>query len=110
MTDLRNAALLSIALVGIPGCTSFVEPTCDRAGTSAPQLACGRGTIDYRGVEGGVWIIRGDDGETYDPHPEVPAELRTPGLRVQFRAAVRGDIDCFHMVGTIVRLLEIDPS
>lgn len=67
------------------------------------------GTIGFVDVEGGVWVMRGDDGVTYDPIV-LPPEFRLDGLRVEATLRIRGDLFSTDMVGVVVEILSIRRS
>lgn len=62
-----------------------------------------RGTVEFRDVEMGVWVLSGDDGRTYQIAGGPPA-LRRAGLRVE----IDGDVDAaavtVAMVGPVLRV------
>jgi hypothetical protein len=62
-----------------------------------------RGTVQFRDVEMGVWVLSGDDGHTYQLAGGPPT-LRRAGQRVE----VEGDVDAgavtVAMVGPVLRV------
>ncbi len=66
------------------------------------------GTVSYVPLEGGFYAIRGDDGMNYDPM-NLPAAFRKDGLRVRVKGVVMRDAVSFHMYGTIIKIIEIEP-
>ena len=62
-----------------------------------------RGTVQFRDVEMGVWVLSGDDGQTYQLAGGPPT-LRRAGQRVE----VEGDVDAgavtVAMVGPVLRV------
>lgn len=65
------------------------------------------GTIKYRQLEGGVWLIESDDGTTYEPNT-VPSAFRKEGLVVQVWADRREDRASIHMAGPIIEIKRIE--
>ena len=66
------------------------------------------GTVRFFPQEGGFFAINSDDGKTYDPI-NLDVKHQNDGLRVRFKARLRGDIMGTHMVGPIVEILTIEP-
>jgi hypothetical protein len=66
----------------------------------------GTGTVQWFGIEGGFFAIRGDDANVYDPM-NLPAGFARDGLRVRFEGRIRSDMGSIHMVGEIVELKKI---
>ena len=67
------------------------------------------GTVSFADLEGGFWLVKGDDGKAYDPAGGgLPAEFQKEGLRVRMEAIPRPDLASFHMVGTIVEIKKIE--
>lgn len=68
------------------------------------------GTMTFSNLEGGFWLIKGDDGKGYDPAAGgLPAEFQKEGLRVRMEAVPRPDVASIHMVGVIVEIKNIEP-
>lgn len=57
-------------------------------------------------LEGGFFAIRGDDGVLYDPL-DLPDAFRQDGLRVRYTLEVQEGVLSYHMVGTIVKVIDI---
>lgn len=68
---------------------------------------CAMGTVNHVALEGGFWVVRGDDSVSYDPIGGMPAEFQVEGLRVRLVAKKRPDAVSFHMYGTIVEIISI---
>jgi len=98
------AVMLVLGAVACDASVSPLEPEPEPSRT--PALGA-NATIVWMSIEGGFWAIRGDDGVLYDPHPTITAEFRQDGLRVRFRGTTRTDLACFHMVGPIVTVNEL---
>lgn len=65
------------------------------------------GTIQYRELEGGAWVILSEDGTTFEP-VDLPEEYRKKGLRVRVWAdQVEGAVST-RMVGPIVSIKRIE--
>ncbi len=62
------------------------------------------GTVVYVPLEGGFWGIEGDDGKQWLPL-EMPAGLKTAGLRAVFRLREREDVMTMHLWGSPVRVV-----
>ena len=58
-------------------------------------------------MEGGFWVVRDDDGATYDPIGGLSPEFQKEGLRVNMVATVRPDVVSTHMAGTMVDVVKI---
>jgi hypothetical protein len=64
------------------------------------------GTVHHLDLEGGVYVIRTEDGTQYRP-VELPEEFRVDGLAVEAEAKRRDDLMSVDMVGPAVELLDI---
>lgn len=64
------------------------------------------GTVQYLTIEGGVFVIRTEDGAHYQPI-NLPEHLRRDGVPIEAEAVRRDDIATIGMAGTIVELLRI---
>jgi hypothetical protein len=69
----------------------------------------GTGAVEWFGLEGGFFAIRGDDGKVYDPM-NLPRAFATNGMRVRFAAKLRRDVGSIHMVGEIVEIQRISAA
>jgi cob(I)alamin adenosyltransferase len=58
------------------------------------------GRVVYRDVEGGVWVLEGDDGRTYQL-AGGDRKLKRDGQRVELHGAVDSDVMTIHMVGPV---------
>ena len=65
------------------------------------------GTVHFNSLEGGFWVVRGDDAVTYDPMNGLPAAFQVESLRVVMVVKVRKDVTNVHMAGPIVEILQI---
>lgn len=63
------------------------------------------GTVQRQEVEGGVWVIRTDQG-TYQPM-NLPPAFQVDGMAVEAEAVRRTDMVSIGMVGPLVELLRI---
>jgi hypothetical protein len=64
------------------------------------------GTVRYLPIEGGLFVIRDQEGSRYNPL-NLPPEYRIDGLAVEATARRREDLLSVGMVGPIVELLQI---
>jgi len=64
------------------------------------------GTVTYTNIEGGFYVIDGDNGSKYDPIT-LPEAFRKDGLRVKVTARRRVDAISIHMYGTIIEVVNI---
>jgi hypothetical protein len=76
-------------------------------GITTPEIDA-VGTVRFVGLEGGCWVIETAQ-EVYEPL-NLPAEMRTDGLAVEFEAVERDDVASICMVGTLIELLRIRPA
>ena len=91
-----------LAVVIAPDCQTY------RAHKDAGTISV-TGTVRYSDLEGGFWLIQGDDGTTYDPVASgLPTEFQKEGLRVRIEAKPRPDLASSHMAGTIVEIQKIE--
>jgi hypothetical protein len=74
--------------------------------TRSGDMVNGTGTVEWFGIEGGFFAIRGDDGKVYDPM-NLPPAFAKDGVRVRFTAKLRRDMGSIHMVGEIVEIQQI---
>lgn len=63
------------------------------------------GTVQHQEVEGGVWVIRTDEGR-YQPI-NLPSAFQVDGMAVEAEAVRRTDMVSIGMVGPLVELLRI---
>jgi hypothetical protein len=61
------------------------------------------GVIRHMNVEGGVYVIRADDGVTWNPM-NLPPEFRQDGLAVEAEGRRRDDMGGIHQVGPLLEL------
>jgi hypothetical protein len=64
------------------------------------------GVVRHLDVEGGVYVIRGMDGVSYDP-TNLPQAFQKDGLPVEADARRQDDMMSIHQVGPIVELERI---
>lgn len=69
------------------------------------RIIVDRGTIRFISLEGGFYVIK-TGRHTFDPL-KLPDAFKADGLNVWFVARTRNDLVSFHMIGTIVELLDI---
>jgi hypothetical protein len=70
------------------------------------EVISGSGTVNYVAIEGGFYVIHGDDGNTYDPL-NLAKGYQVDGLRVCFVARLRKDVASFHMVAPLVEIQSV---
>ena len=101
---MRPYLLLAACLVG------GVVASCVHDGSGAkpsdPNLITANGTVRWMDLEGGFFGLVADDSTKYDPGT-LPAEFRTDGLRVRFRARKTGAMT-IRMWGTAVDVEHIE--
>jgi len=97
---LTGAALIALSML----CVACSSPTAPQVPAGAIQV---NGTVRYFTLEGGFWVVRGDDGITYDPVNGLAPQYQRENLRVTLVAKVRTDLGGTHMVGPIVEVLSM---
>ena len=65
------------------------------------------GSVHRMTMEGGFWVIRDEDGATYDPIGGLSPEFQQEGLRVKVDAEIKPDVVSTHMAGTMVQIRKI---
>lgn len=58
------------------------------------------GRVVYRDLEGGVWVLEGDDGRTYQL-AGGDRKIKKDGQRVEVEGKVADDTMTIHMVGPV---------
>ena len=61
------------------------------------------GRIVYRDLEGGVWVLEGDDGRTYQL-AGGDRKIKKDGQRVEVDGQVDSDAMTIHMVGPVLNV------
>jgi len=61
------------------------------------------GISRYENLEGGFWIIEGDNGRKFFPI-NMPEQLKTPGARVSITATILKDAFTIGMMGDPIRI------
>lgn len=64
-------------------------------------------TVQHRQIEGGSWVIKSEDGTTYEP-TDLPEEYRKEGLRVRVWANRLDDRASIRMIGPIISIQRIE--
>lgn len=77
--------------------------------TRSGDMISGTGSVEWFGIEGGFFAIRGDDGRVYEPM-NLPPAFERAGLRVRFTARLRKDVGSFRMVGEVVEIQQISAA
>jgi hypothetical protein len=84
-----------------------LDPPADQvAPAPAEDFVRITGTVHRLDLEGGVYVIRTDDGTQYRPI-ELPEEFRVEGLAVEVEAKRRDDVLTVDMAGQAIELLDI---
>ena len=118
--DIRILATIPIAMLGFSACSQEDAPrTGPATATQEPVAAAApaapassddvihiAGTVEKLDVEGGVYVIRAEDGTQYRPI-ELPEEFRVEGVAVDVDAKRRDDVLTKDMVGQSIELLDI---
>lgn len=61
------------------------------------------GTIEKIDLNGGVWVLQAEDGNTYELY-KMPEQLKLPGETVTVDVRIREDIDTMNMVGPVAEV------
>ncbi len=61
------------------------------------------GTVSFRDLEGGVWILEGDDGRIYEM-VGGDRRLRTEGQRIQVDGEVEQGASSLAMLGPVLKV------
>ncbi len=64
------------------------------------------GTIVFKNLEGGFFVIEGDDGRIYDP-VNLEDAFKRDGLKVNVVATLKPDMGSIRMVGDIIEIVTI---
>lgn len=110
----KETAITGIATVILLGALAACSPEndadapADRSDEPAGEVVEGTGTVVWRTVEGGLYVIEADDGTTYEPVSLAP-DFRIDSLRVSFEGEVRTDMASIHMVGPLLEITAIQP-
>jgi hypothetical protein len=104
ITHSLTASVLLVSALAVTGCSS-PKPKSGSINTDSSVIS-GNGTIDYMDLEGGVYVIRGDNNITYDP-VNLPADMKQDDVPVTYRVKLIPDRMSTHMVGPIVEVVEI---
>lgn len=98
---------LALFLPALAACTStggdwdVLMP--DREGADVTRVS---GTVIHLELEGGVFVIRGEDGTTYEP-TNLPEGYRIDGVPVEAELLVRGDAASIRMVGPVADIVRL---
>jgi hypothetical protein len=99
LTASLDGALLVALLVFFSACAS------------TKQYPAGSFTIDgvmhHTNVEGGCWVFKARDGQSYELTGDAAKDLLREGLRAEIVVKGRRDLKSICMVGKIVEVLEI---
>lgn len=103
----RLAAMLAVVGAATCGTTpngadwDVLMPAAGSAATTRIE-----GSVAYMELEGGLYVLRTDDGTNYDP-TNLPETYRTDGTAVEADVVVREDMASIGMVGPIVDIVRI---
>jgi hypothetical protein len=99
---MRFGPVLAVVLlsVGLAACRNPASP-------DDPNVVNVTGTVRFRSIEGGFWVVAGDDGVSYDPLDGLPAGFQVEGLRVRLEARRRLNMGSIHNAGLIVEIIRI---
>jgi hypothetical protein len=100
-TALRLPLFLGLLACNSSGADGWVRVTPAAGPGGEPVRIVG--VIRHLTVEGGVYVIRSDDGVTYNP-TNLPPEFRQDGLAVEAEGRRRDDMGGIHQVGPLVEL------
>lgn len=94
----------AVAIVAVLVLAACATARTERHEDARGDLIETTGTVLWRDVEGGSYVIKSEDGTTYDP-VNLPNEFREAGLRVYFEARRRPDLMSQRMVGVLVEIV-----
>ena len=102
-----GSVFLSCLAALLIACTAvgWVDLEAPAAAEAGPEFRL-TGTIEYLDLEGGLFVIRAEDGVQYNPL-NLPADFRVDGLAVEADARRRDDVATIGMVGPVLELLRI---
>lgn len=100
---------------GYGGLFGVGRPGVTRSVVDGEVILEGTGTVRHTAIEGGWWLIHGDDGKRYETEtPDgrldggIPAEFRRDGLPVRFKGRVLEGYGSYCMCGDeIIRILSV---
>lgn len=102
-------ALALAVVAGLSSAVAAYETIVTYEMKKKENIVTETGTVAFLNFEGGFFGIIGDNGKHYDPI-NWNSEFKIDGLRVHFTAKIRPDLLSFHMWGTIVEILTIQPA
>jgi hypothetical protein len=109
---MRSAAVVLLVSM-LYGC-AMAQSNGDERANGKTESAAVNGTFSFEGrivfndLEGGFYGIVTDSGKRYDPQ-NLPADMRQEGLKVKGRARLLKDMMSFHMWGTLIEIVTIEP-
>ncbi len=100
--------VLATLLLGLPACQGGLPPWTVVSPAYTRSISQFRLTGDVRhlDLEGGVYVIHGDDSVTYAP-TNLPAAFRREGLHVEADARRQEQAVGIHQVGHVIEVLRI---
>lgn len=106
MRTLNQALGAAVVMALLTACAGGSEDAGADAGPQGGEVVESSGTVVWRTVEGGVWVIEADNGTTYNPI-DLPEDYQVDGLRVHFEGQLRTDMMGIHMVGPLIEITSI---
>jgi len=104
---IRLAALAVAAAAGLVACgpapVAWTSVSPERASRPSFRMT---GSIEHLDLEGGVYVIQGDDSVTYAP-TNLPAAFQYAGTRVEADARKSDQAMGIHQVGHPIELVRI---
>ncbi len=61
-----------------------------------------KGTIQKIDLNGGVWVLQADDGQTYELY-DCPEQIKNPGKSVVVHGKII-DVETMNMVGSVLQV------
>jgi hypothetical protein len=100
---------LKVPVVGIV--LLFTSLLLFAACASTKQYPAGSFTIDgvmhHTNVEGGCWVFKAGDGQSYELMGDAAKDLLREGVRAEIVVKTRRDLKSICMVGKIVEVVEV---
>ena len=104
---MKKTILFGITLLFIGFFVSCCLPFIDEDESTGKVIKV-TGTMLYMTLEGGFWIIAGDNGVKYTPF-NLAAELKKEGLRARFRLKLlNNDFSSIYMFGIYVKIISYE--
>jgi hypothetical protein len=97
-----SRVLLCVLLFFLSSCASTKQPPAYPADSFTID-----GVMHRSNVEGGCWVFRTNDGQSYELTGEAAKDLLREGLRAEIVVKPRRDVMSICMVGKIVEVVDI---